>query len=354
MEIRVNKNGKESYREKIYFNGRSITKCFTRKSDAAAWKRRMITERDQGIALGIAPRKDILFETLLKAWNEKRRPLWTMSTWVRYEGLQRMYLLPAFQGKMVREITAEVIDKHTNSLRQKETTAATIDRVVEILKAVLEYGMKQGYLTVNPAMGYEKTHRKITVEKYWTAEEAQKFLNANKDDPYYHLYYIAIATGMRRGELGGLLWSSVDFATNTIRVHRIRDRFGSHETTKTGTKRNIPMNSEVRHLLSEMYKTRKSTHVFTRPDGTLFDIQHLARPFKKAIERAGVKEIHWHCTRHSFASIFLMAHGNLHAGAKIMGHTNTEMTDRYGHISANHAAHEMEKMCLVVGLEKVV
>ncbi len=52
----------------------------------------------------------------------------------------------------------------------------------------------------------------------WTAEEAKKYLAASVTDTLHPLWYLALATGMRRGELLGLRWQDVDFARGFVRV----------------------------------------------------------------------------------------------------------------------------------------
>ena len=51
-------------------------------------------------------------------------------------------------------------------------------------------------------------------------QDLAKFLWEAKASGVYEMYYIELATGLRRGELLGLKWSDIDFANRVIRVQR--------------------------------------------------------------------------------------------------------------------------------------
>lgn len=347
METLTKKSGIKSYREKIYENGRPVNgPCFSRKADAHAWKRRKLTERETAKALGVKPRKEITFEQFLTLWNERRLATLAINTKVRYLGFQRNFLIPHWGGMGVQQITKEAVADFGVSLRSAGVSATTIDLVIAYLRTLLAGAVEWEYLPSNPAKGIKPTAENMVRSHYWEEHEVQQFLSASKADSLHSLYLFALLTGMRRAELAGLKWGAVSFATNNISVCRIRDRYGERETTKSGKRREIPMNTDIRRLLGELHKARTGEYVFERPDGRPLDIQHIYRAFTKSQQKAGIEKIiHFHDLRHTFASIFLMRGGNLNVLAKLMGHSQLSMTERYGHIAQSHATREMEKMC---------
>jgi hypothetical protein len=67
------------------------------------------------------------------------------------------------------------------------------------------------------------------------------------------------------------------------------------------------------------------------------------RDFCNAQEEAGIKnQIRFHDVRHTFASHFMMNGGNLYDLQKILGHTNSKMTERYAHLSPTHLEKAMQ------------
>lgn len=345
MEIIKRKNGKVVYRPDVFINGKRLRKTFRRIADAKSWKQRMESDRDRAAALGINPRKEIRYCDFLSIWNERKFGSIAHTTKVRYLGLQRLYLNPFFKGRMIRECSKELIHDFATQLRAKGTPSQTIDQVIQLTKSMMANAVEWEYLQVNPVSKFPKFTKRITREEYWEEAEAIRFLDLMRNAELFPLYFLAIKLGLRRGELAGLKWDVVNFSQNHISVCRVRDRYGLHDVTKTLKKRDIPMNSEVRVMMQNLAAQRKSDFVIAKSNGTPIDIQHAYRAFNRAQKDAGMaRKIKFHDLRHTFASIFLMRNGNINALAKIMGHSQVTMTERYGHIAQNYVRSEMEKM----------
>jgi integrase len=346
METIVNKSGNVSYREKVYVNGKSVTKSFLRKSDATSWKRRILSERDRGVALGIAPQKDITFSEYCKLWNERRSGMLAKSSKVRYEGLQRMYLLPYLKAKRLRELDKASVRDLSVALQQAGKSANTVDRSIELLKAMLTDAIDWDYLLVNPVSRFSKTVRTIKREQYWDADEATDFLGKIKDHPKYLLISLAINTGLRRSELSGLLFSnSVSFANNTLDICRMLDRYGEREEIKTKRRRVLPMSPIVRQILGELYRRKTSDYVFSDEHGKPLNLLHISREFRALQAKVSVKKIiRWHDLRHIYSAIFLMSGGDIYTLSKFLGHTRIETTERYSHLTQSHLAQEAARV----------
>lgn len=354
MEIITKKDGSKSFREKIYVNGRSVSQTFSRKSDAIAWKRRAISDRDRAIALGMSIKKEIKYFEFLQLWNDRKFSTLAVTTKRRYLGLQKLYLDPYFSGLNLRQIDKEKVHDFASFLRERNAPAQTIDQIMRLLKTMLGSAVEWDYLKTNPVSKFPQFAKKLKRENYWEESEAVHFLEATKTHPLHTLFLLAIKLGLRRGELAGLKWEVVNFSTNHITICRIRDRFGERQVTKTLEKREIPMNSEIHRTMKKLYAARNSDFVFSRADGSPIDIQHVYRAFNNAQRDVGMqKHICFHDLRHSFASIFLMRGGNINALSKIMGHSQITMTERYGHIASSHVKSEMEKMCSEPEIRKV-
>ena len=139
-----------------------------------------------------------------------------------------------------------------------------------------------------------------------------------------------------RAELCRLKWDRADFALRRITVTRTWNRFGLHETTKSGKKRTVPMNDQVMAVVSRLWKAQRSEFVFCEEDGAPIDIAHMDRYFKRAQKRAGVQKIRFHDMRHTFASHFMMRGGNIYDLQKILRHSTLDMTQRCAHRSPSH------------------
>ncbi|RYZ87538.1 MAG: site-specific integrase [Proteobacteria bacterium] len=148
---------------------------------------------------------------------------------------------------------------------------------------------------------------------------------------------------MRRGELCGLKWDRIDLVRNQIVISRSLSRYGLSESTKSGKKRFVPINSVMKDLLRSLMKEQRGEFVFSDAEGRSLDVHHMYRDFRAAQTRAGfTRRIRFHDLRHTFASHFMMNGGNIYDLQKILGHSSLEMTQRYAHMSPDHLAQAIQ------------
>jgi len=166
------------------------------------------------------------------------------------------------------------------------------------------------------------------------------------------LFVTPYNTGMRLGELCGLKWDRVNFELQQLSITRTRDRHGLNETTKTKTKRIIPMTQEVVSLLLQLYNVRKSDFVFCKNTGDPIKYGYVNNKLKRDQKRANIiKLISFHDLRHTFATQFMMNGGNVFELQKILGHKNIDMTMRYAHFSPEHLQSATKNMSMGINLE---
>ena len=71
--------------------------------------------------------------------------------------------------------------------------------------------------------------------KTLTIEQLTSFLRKAKESGVFELYYVELATGLRRGELLGLKWTGIDFQRKTLRIQRrIARQNGGNVKTVSG------------------------------------------------------------------------------------------------------------------------
>ena len=102
------------------------------------------------------------------------------------------------------------------------------------------------------------------------------------------------------------------------------------------------MDSTVVDLFRNYPRTKGSDLVFTNAVGGR--IGWLQHGFRKALGRAGITDLHFHDLRHTFASQWMMAGGELYALQNILGHKSAAMTQRYAHLSPAYKRAMVERM----------
>jgi len=255
-----------------------------------------------------------------------------------YNSRLHKHLIPFVGDVLLSDIKKTHADQLAGSLKRSGHNAKGINLIVFTFKAILLEAKKQEYIFKNPLEFYPKIPEDPQSFSFWTKGEMNQFLGANLKDPLYALYFVALYTGMRKGELAGLCWDRIDFSKNLISVTRIRDNVELKETTKTKLIRHVPMHPAVKELLfGLMKKQNHARFVFTDSNNNPIPTHHLYRDFKIAQEKASMaRRIRFHDLRHTFASQFVMNSGSLFDLQKILGHTDVKMTMRYAHHSPEH------------------
>lgn len=352
METRNNK-----FREMIWIDGKLVkSPFFDRKTDARDWLANKRNERAKRQVLGdeYKVQTNLTIEEFASDWlTTKIKPSKAQSTSVNYERMLRCHIFPVLGEIKLKEIKSTDADKLLSHLIKNGMSPKGAHCVMTLLKQVMNEAERRDEIVKNYLRHYplpkvpEKSHR------YWGDDEINKFLLASRSSPFYSFFVCALYTGMRRGEIAALKWDSVVWQQNHLVVKGTLDRFGDREVTKSGRVRYVPMNHFLRSVLEDLYRKREcdSPYVFTI-DGEAIDTNHAYRVFSQLQKSAGIKnKIRVHDTRHTFASQFMMKGlGSLFELGKILGHSDSKMTQRYAHLSLEHM--ESKTKNLIYGSEK--
>ncbi|MBK9293587.1 MAG: tyrosine-type recombinase/integrase [Oligoflexia bacterium] len=326
------------FREKVYINGRPVSKSFTRKSDALLWKRKTLNKRDHFELTGIVIKDNLTFTEFVDVWfKDKVQLRLTPATQTKYSGEIKNYFLPVIGNLKLRDITTSHANKILANLKAAGRMPRGINASIEILKGIFNDAIRWDHLTISPLRNFKLLKVDPSKDVFWTKNEIERFLRSTINDPNYPIYVLVLNSGLRKGEVAGIKWDCVSFERKTIDVIRTYSRHGLREATKTYERRTIPMNDQVQKVLWPLVKQQRSSFVFSQPDSTPIDTNHLYRVFEKAQKKAGIEnKIRFHDLRHTFASHFMMNGGNLYDLQKILGHKRIEQTQRYAHLSPTH------------------
>jgi integrase len=206
-------------------------------------------------------------------------------------------------------------------------------------------------LATNPAARVEPPARDDSVRREaWSVEEVRTFLRSTASDRLAPIWRLALATGLRRGELLGLTWDDVDGATITVR-RQIQAGFRVRQTTKSRRARTVRIDEATTTAL-RVWKARQAEErlafgpayrlhggvgieapwVVTEPDGYVVNPDTLLRRWRAAVKRAGVKPIPLHGARHTHAELSLAAGTRLDVVSRQLGHASIAITANvYGH-----------------------
>jgi integrase len=241
------------------------------------------------------------------------------------------YKLPViksfFSGKRFRDVSPLLIEKFkserlaTPTKHRTTRSRTTVSLEMALVSRIFSLAVELEETDLNPCARVRKL--KLDNQRYrYLLPEEEPLLKSVLTGPREHLLdlvSVAIGTGLRKNEQLSLKVEHVDFARNLIVVVH----------TKTFKNREVPMNSEVREILSRLCRLKRSSdYVFVseKTGSRLTDIKH---SFQRACELAGIEGLVWHDLRATFGTRLGEASFDAFTIASLMGHTNVKTTQRY-------------------------
>ena len=275
--------------------------------------------------------------------GEKPRRTWNEAVvrWLKEQshkatiGTDRVHfrwLDPHLAGKSLDAVTRNVLDRILEAKLAEGVSNATVNRVLEIVRAVLRRCVNQWEWldrAPNIRMLKEPTRR----IRFLTRMEAQRLLAALPE----HLADMAafsLATGLRRANVTGLHWTQVDLVRRIAWVHP--------DQAKARKAIAVPLNAEAVVLIRKNLG-KHPTHVFSYLGRPL--VQVSTKAWYTALERAGIEDFRWHDLRHTWASWHVQQGTPLFALQELGGWESSEMVRRYAHLAAEHLAPYADRLC---------
>ncbi len=263
-----------------------------------------------------------------------------------YRDIARKHLLPTVGSLKIKDLTREQVQRMYSQKRDAGLSAARVRRIHGVLSAALNKAVLWHLVAHNICKEVSPPRVEAPEIKPLTKEQARRFLAAAETERYHALYVLALTTGMRLGEIGGLAWSKLDLDTRLVRVDRaLITGYGgqSFESPKTsGSRRTITLTRKVIDALQQHREQQRTAGnavegaalVFTNTVGGPINPSHFTtRSFKPLLKRAGLPDTNFHAaTRHTCCCLMLEAGVNPKAVSLQLGHSSVAFTlQRYAH-----------------------
>lgn len=303
-------------------------------------------------------KSDVLFSDYIRRWLVNVQRKVDPVTYQGYEVLAKRQVLPYFDasGIKLQDVTTEVLQAYIDEKRLKGRldgkgglSPASVRRHKNILSQTLNEALKDGLLPTNPCQFLELPKQEKYQSSFYSAEQLQRLFDAIQNEPLYPLIKITALYGLRRSEVLGLKWDSIDFASGrlTIRhtVSKVTKTVEKDKTKNAASFRSFPLTEEARSIFeaakvneAENQKLfgkayQKNDYVFKWDDGHPYSPDYISERFSNLLKNYGLPHIRFHELRHSCASLLLNAGFTLKDVQEWMGHADIKMTaDIYGHI----------------------
>lgn len=292
----------------------------------------------------------------LKRWLEQAQHNVSPKTLERYREIAERHLTPALGSILLAKLQpTDIQDYYAKALTSgrldgkgglSPKTVLHHDRVLNI---AIKRARKLRVIATDPMAGVE--HPKVPARgvQIPEPEEMAKLLKAAKPTRLYVPIFLALATGMRRGEVLALRWQDVDLERSVLTVTQALEqtrqgiRFKAPKTKRS--RRTIALSPTVVEVLHQ-HKVAQAEErlklglgknddglVFTSLDGGVVNPLTVTQQFGKLVERAGIKKTTFHGLRHAHFSTLLREGVHPKIASERAGHASVAITmDLYSHV----------------------
>lgn len=281
----------------------------------------------------------------LEQWHKNKKNKISPNTFENCRGNIQTHIKPALGDFQLSQLNSLAIDNFYTELESKGLSSATIRKIHTIVRSSLEYAKDYKFISINPAAVVKPPTVKHKDIEVWEEKEIVYFLDAIKDEYDYIIYYLALYTGMRKGEILGLKWQDIDFYNNKIRVMRSYTKTGFSKGKTDKARRVIDIDDNtIEELKAHEKVIEKNKRVcgneyndldllICRVDGSPVDVRNVNRRFEKLIKKLDMKKIRFHDLRHTHATLMLAMGIPVKVVSERLGHEKVELTlNTYAHL----------------------
>lgn len=344
IRLRSDKNGKSKYQAIVKEKGYPVkAKTFRTRKEAQRWKIKVKAAMQEGTywdnsqALHCTLSEVIdryIHEILPKGGSNFKTFLGQLEWWKRELG---SYAIGRISSHMISQKLQHLSE--AKNVRGGVASAATLNRYRGVLSCVFVAACNDwGIIKESPIEKVRKRKEPGGRVRFLNSDEKERLLQAckkSKSRYLYHIVVLALATGMRMGEILHLKWQDVDLCKGKAVLHE----------TKNGERRVVSITGHALDVLREHSKQPRhifSIYVFPNTFG-LRPIQ-IRTSWCNAVKEASLENFHFHDLRHTFASYLAMNGATLAEIAEALGHKTLAMVKRYAHQTEEHTRGVVEKM----------
>lgn len=365
--IRKTKNGKFVgwYLRYVDADGRRKQRASKQPSHAEA--RRMLVEIEARIARGMVgieerPRQTVTVEGLIERFvaeygDPKLKDVGAYRKRARWQLQRIVQEAPQIAQLGLATLTTVHVGKVREALGRRYP-AGTVRTTLIAFSSALSWGVREGMLEKNPAIGVKRPSAPASAVDFLGADEVRRLLDeaerrartsrGNRGTLWWSRWVavsLAVRLGLRKGEVFGLTWENIDLAGQRLTVAR------SYATSpKSGKMRHLRLPAalipllrewrercpETRHVCPAFFQGRWCMALDTSSDHGLVELLRASRC--RVLPRP------FHLLRHTFASHFMQSSGNLLALSQILGHSDVKTTMIYAHLSPEFLANQLDKV----------
>ena len=284
------------------------------------------------------------------------------STFQRYESIYRNYIKESsIAGLKLSEITTLKLQQFYNKLAS-DHTYSQIQNMDKVLKSFYRWSISNGYTLKNPCTSIsikgnksDIVNRKKNNVEILTDKEIAIIQKHIKNTDMELLISLALATGLRQGELLALTWGDIDFKNKTLNVNKsVKEVYiyedESHKHIETIFQSPKTLQSfrtiDIPEAIMDMLKSSNAQTglIFHDENGKPLRSKNVSYKWSKILSDCNIPHRKFHAIRHTYASVLLKRGADVESVAELMGHTAVSITQIYLHSDKHQKQNVVNKL----------
>ncbi len=276
---------------------------------------------EKTVTLGYAPPSAESFGSVAARFLGHQRARLTPRAYKREDGVLKAHLEPFFGASTKLAAIRRADVQRYVTQRSGEVSPASIVKELNSLKHLMSLAVEWELIPASPAHGVRPPKVPAGRVRYLQPGELRAVLESCPEW-LRPIVALAVATGMRRGEILGLRWLDVDLKGGRIMLPQ----------TKNGEGRIVYLNNLAQQALAAVQRenAKPTDHVFA---GNSVTPENVSLAFLRACRAVNISDFRFHDLRHTAASWMRMRGADIHTVALILGHKDLRMAARYQHLS---------------------
>ena len=340
-------------RKKKWINSGLPEKGNKRKAEAFLREQIALYERNEGLV-----QTDILFADYIRHWLTHIARKVDEVTMQGYKTLADSHILPYFDQKKIplRNLDHTMIQRYMDEKHEcgrldgkGGLSPRSLRLHKNIISQTLDLAVQTKLIPANPCQFVELPQNVRYESTFYTAAQLQDLFTALQGDELLPLVKITVLYGLRRSELLGLQWDSIDFErkTMTIRhtVSKVTEVVAKDKTKNASSRRTFPLTEEAEAIFRRAKELeqqnraafgreyQENAYVFKWADGHPYSPDYISHRFNRLLKKHGLPHIRFHELRHSCASLLIDMGFTLKDVQEWLGHSDIKMTANiYAHL----------------------
>lgn len=318
---------------------------------------------------------DMPFISLLSEWLSKRKPFLQPNTYETYKSEIAHHLSPYFSnlGVTLQKLTSYDIEEYYSYEISRGLSPNSVIRFHSLIFSAFKYAEEKSYIIRNPMKKVKRPKSAPFIPNVYDANTINELFIATRHLKIYPAIILAATLGLRRSEIAGLTWDSINLNTGIVTIKqkmvKVRDEEQLSKRLKTETsyrclslpkitldflKRLKAKQDVSKQTCTSKIKIQNYKYVCIDEKGNRLSMQRITGSFRDFMDNSNnsFPKIRFHDLRHSCACILLNAGCNMKQVQEWLGHSNFAFTAKvYIHLSAKEKEYAASRLDYALNLD---